>query len=118
MPDSKPTDVDSLGRAGRELYDSVTAEYELTQWELSQLTAAARLADRLDMLHTAIAETEPMAHNRHGELVANPLLAAERNTALALARLLAALRIPTGDEEAQPQRRGGARGFYQRAGRR
>ena len=107
------TDSDAaFGPAGQTLYDAVTSEFDLSEWELSQLTAAARLADRLEMLNAAIADTEPMSHNRHGELVANPLLAAERNTAQALSRLLASLRIPAGDEDAQPQRRGSFRGPY------
>ncbi|GAA4951959.1 hypothetical protein GCM10023224_40780 [Streptomonospora halophila] len=113
MTTREAPEPDAFGPAGRALYDSLTAEFDLNQWELAQLTQAARMADRLDAIHAELAHSEITHVNRHGEHVAHPLLAAERNASLALSRILAALRVPSGDDEdARPQRRTGVRGVY------
>jgi hypothetical protein len=92
---------------------SVTSAYELEEHEIALLVEACRTRDVLDRLAETVA--------REGELLAgkaHPGLVEARQQRIALARLLAALRLPAGAEgdhqsgARRPQRRAGARGVY------
>jgi hypothetical protein len=110
---SVPNGLDS---AGRQLWTSVTAEYDIEEHERLLLLEACRIADRLDRLATESAEERLTTTNFKGDEVANPKLVEARQQAIVFTRLLAQLRLPSGDEGdlTRPQRRGGARGVYSR----
>jgi hypothetical protein len=54
--------------------------------------------------------------NKRGDMIVQPLLVEQRQQSLVLARLVASLRLPSGETEEgellRPQRRGAARGSY------
>ena len=97
--------------AGKSLWKSVTDEYELDTHESLLLIQACRTADRLDSMAAELATSPLTLTNFRGDEVAHPLLTESRQQSLTLSRLLASLRLPSGDE-ARPQRRGAARGSY------
>ena len=97
--------------AGKSLWKSVTDEYELDTHESLLLLQACRTADRLDSMATELATSPLTLTNFRGDEVAHPLLTESRQQSLTLSRLLASLRLPSGDE-ARPQRRGASRGAY------
>lgn len=103
-----------LKASGKALWDSVIGEYELDVHEQQLLLQAARTVDRLDLLAKA-AEQSALVTNYKGDPVTNPAIVESRQQSLALARLLASLRLPSGEDEGlsgRPQRRGAARGSY------
>jgi hypothetical protein len=97
--------------AGRSLWKSVLDEYELDTHEELLLIQACRCADRLDSMAAVLASAPLTLTNFRGDKAAHPLLTESRQQSLTLSRLLASLRLPSGDE-ARPQRRGAARGSY------
>lgn len=97
--------------AGRSLWKSVVDEYELDTHESLLLLQACRTADRLDSMAAELATAKLTLVNFRGDEVAHPLLTESRQQSLTLSRLLASLRLPSGDE-ARPQRRGASRGAY------
>jgi hypothetical protein len=99
------------GPAGRKLWRSVVTDYQLEQHEECLLIQAVRCADLLDDLAEALDGAELTVTNRFGEPVTNPLITEQRQQAIVLARLLAAMRLPSGDEADRPQRRS-VRGAY------
>lgn len=103
-----------LKASGRRLWSAALADYELDVHE-ELLLQACRCADRLDRLEAEASNGSVTVTNYKGDQVANPALVEARQQSITLARLLAALRMPTGDEDGKlvrPQRRGGARGAY------
>jgi hypothetical protein len=109
-----------LQNAGRQLWSSVLDEYDIEEHERLLLLEACRIADRLDRL-AAESATEPLTtENFKGDEVANPKLVEARQQGIVFARLLASLRLPMGEVEGslvRPQRRGGARGTYNKGRR-
>lgn len=106
-----------LERSGRRLWRSIVDDYDLETHEQLLLSEACRVADRLDRLAEESAISTLTVTNNKGDEVANPLLVEARQQAVVFARLLASLRLPTGEEDGalqRPQRRGGARGTYLR----
>lgn len=101
-----------LGSSGRRLFRSVADEWELDVHEQLLLLQAARCADRLDELADAQKGQPLTTQNARGEDVTSPLIVESRQQSLALARLLASLRLPSGETDERPQRRGAARGAY------
>jgi len=103
-----------LATAGKALWRAVTVEYEIDQHELLLLREACRCADRLDRLAVEAAAGTVTVENHRGDQVAHPAMVEARQQSLTLARLLASLRLPSGEEtgERRPQRRGAARGSY------
>jgi hypothetical protein len=89
------------------LWRSVTSGFELDPHEGATLGAACVIADLLARLSAELASAPSV-------LADDGALAREyRLQALALGRLLAALRLPVEDTGAgRPQRRAGQRGFY------
>ena len=104
-----------LNAAGRRLWRDALADYEFDTHEELLLLQACRCADRLDRLAVE-AESNPVTVvNAKGDQVPPPALTESRQQSITLARLLAALRLPAGEdggELSRPQRRGGARGVY------
>jgi hypothetical protein len=102
------------------LWSSVVEEYDIEEHERLLLLEACRIADRLDRLAEESAGEPLTTENFKGDEVANPKLVEARQQGIVFARLLASLRLPMGDEEAglvRPQRRGGARGTYNKSRR-
>lgn len=102
--------------AGRRLWESVVADFDLDQHELVLLTEAIRTVSLLEKLEAETRCVGALVDSPQGRK-ANPAAVEARQQRIALARLLAALRIPTGevgDEQpnARPRRRVGVRGTY------
>ncbi len=106
------------GKAGAALWRDVLADYDLEQHELLLLREAVRTVDVLDSLTALVAAEGAVIKSPQGDK-AHPALVEARQQRITLARLLAALRLPAGEEGEQdrrPQRRGGVRGVYGVAG--
>lgn len=101
-----------LADAGRRLWASVATDYELDVHEQLLLHQACRCVDTLDRLAAVAADAPVTVTNAKGDEVPHPTLTESRQQSLTLARLLASLRLPSGDEGDRPQRRGSARGSY------
>ncbi len=82
-----------LRSGGRRLWDGITDDHELDDGQLATLEQACRQRDRADSLASAAASGDPSAL-RH-----------ERESALAMTRLLAALRLPDEKTGKRPQSR-------------
>lgn len=104
---------DDLAKSGRRLWEDVVRDYDLDVHEQLLLTEACRVADRLDRLADEAAKNPVTSLNVKGDLIAHPAMVEARQQAIVLSRLLASLRLPSGETDAtRPQRRGGARGAY------
>lgn len=114
---TKPTAPAGTKPGGRALWRSIVDDFELDEHELALLRQAVRTVDVIDKLQADIDKHGATVESPQGVKV-HPAIVEIRQQRLALARLLAALRLPTGDEaEAspsarlrRPQRRGGVRG--------
>jgi hypothetical protein len=98
------------------LWSSVAGDFELDEHETVLLVEAVRTVDLLDDLQAAVRRDGPLIDSPQGPR-AHPAVVEARQQRIALARLLAALRLPIGDEaeqsaSARPQRRAGVRGTY------
>jgi hypothetical protein len=103
-----------LHRSGRELWRAVLAEYELDSHERTILREACRTADSLDALQSQLEIDGLMSQSSQGERV-HPALVELRLQRVTFARLMTALRIPTGETTAGADRtqvRGAPRGVY------
>jgi hypothetical protein len=103
-----------LSGAGERLWLSIADAYELDVHEQVLLLEACRCTDRLDRLAEEAAAGTVTVTNFKGDQVAHPAMVEARQQAITLSRLIASLRLPSGEEEEQrrPQRRGAARGSY------
>ena len=113
---SIPRPPKGAGTAGRKLWRAVLGEYELEQHEVALVTALVRQVDRLDALEDLIT-AEGLMLTGHGTQKVHPAVVEARQSAIAVARIAAALRLPSGEQEdgedGRPQRRGAVRGVYQ-----
>jgi hypothetical protein len=110
-----PEAAEGLRAVARRLWNAVQAEFELGEHERALLTAMCRQVDRLDELE-ALITAEGLMVCGHGTVKMHPAVVEARQSAIAVARIGAALRLPAGeeDEDAQPgQRWAGVRGVYQ-----
>jgi hypothetical protein len=106
---------------GRRLWTDILTRFELEQHELCLLAEIVRTADLLDELVAIAAAEGLMVSGPHGSKP-HPAVVEARQARIALARLTAALRLPTGDEgeggqeelvrRRPQQRRVGVRGVY------
>ncbi|MBA3800221.1 MAG: terminase [Geodermatophilaceae bacterium] len=104
---TKPKPPPGTGAGGRRLWRSVADAYELDEHERAVLVECVRTVDLLDALDAAIRRDGPLTDAGR----AHPAAAEARQQRIVLARLLAALRLPTDDETGtRPQRRVGVRG--------
>jgi pyruvate/2-oxoglutarate dehydrogenase complex dihydrolipoamide acyltransferase (E2) component len=95
-PPEPPADLEA---AGRELWRSITATYELRADELRLLTEACRTTDELERLRVALAEAEPVVAGSKGQVRPHPLIAEIRAHRLALRGLLASIGIEDADAQ-------------------
>lgn len=104
-----------LGASGRRLWTAALSVYDFDVHEELLLLQACRCADRLDRLAVEADSTARTVTNAKGDQLAHPAVVESRQQSLVLARLLASLRMPSGETDAglvRPQRRGAARGSY------
>ncbi len=95
-----PKPPNRCGASGKRLWRSVLADYDLDEHELTLLRQAARIADACDDLQAIVDAKGPLAEVR-GILRAHPALVELRQQRITLARLIVALRVPLGEEEAR-----------------
>jgi hypothetical protein len=107
-----PPPPTGLQTSGKRLWRSVSGEYELEIYEQLLLLQACRCADRLDLLAIEASTNPVTVVNMKGDRVSHPALVESRQQSLTLSRLIASLRLPSGEEEGRPQRRGASRGSY------
>lgn len=113
-----PRAPQGAGPSGRRIWRAVLGEFELDEHERALVTALVRQVDRLDALEALISE-EGLMVSGHGTVKMHPAVIEARQSAIAVARISAALRLPSGEQDegqgaaAGGQRRGGARGVYQ-----
>jgi hypothetical protein len=106
---SVPKPPAGTGDAGQRLWDSVCEQYDLETHELVLLREATATLDVLAELDTAVRRDGTLTPS--GSKV-HPAVVESRQQRIVLARLMAALRLPSGDESDRPQRRVGVRGTY------
>src|SRR5215212_7785585 len=102
--------------AGRRLWLSVVSEFDLEEHETALLVEAVRTVDLLHELEARATRDGAVIDSPQG-LKAHPAIVEARQQRIALARLLAALRLPAGEDgdrqaNARPQRRAGVRTPY------
>jgi len=119
-PDKRPPAPANLGARARRLWVAINADYDLDEHELALAVEVVRTVDLCERLDEIIHRESVINASPHGER-AHPAAVELRQQRITLARLLAALRMPAGDEDDQPtgrrpQRRTGARGTYRMRG--
>jgi len=108
--------VPPMRAAGQRLWSSVTDAYDLDEHERALLVEAVRTVDLLTELDASVRADGALVDSPQG-VKANPAAVEARQQRIALARLLAALRLPAGGEDdqqanARPARKVGVRGVY------
>lgn len=98
-----------LASTGKKLWNRVLKEFELADHEELVLLQACRIADNLDRLQLDLGTGTMLLESSQGSRI-HPAAVEARQQSLALAKIMASLRIPFGDEDAQPQKRSGVRG--------
>jgi hypothetical protein len=111
MTENRPKPPAGLGRSGRALWRAVVADFDLEEHERQLLHETCRTRDLCDRLQGVLDEEGPMSESSQGVRV-HPAAVELRQQRITLARLLAALNVPTGETEEPAQRRAGARGVY------
>ena len=111
MSSKVPNPPAGLQKSGRALWRAVLGEYELDEHERTILREACRTADSLDALQALLDAEGLMSESSQGTRV-HPALVEVRQQRVTFARLLTALRIPTGETTGRTQSRGGPRGVY------
>ncbi len=115
MTDTPDTETPSgLRWSGRRLWEATVSDYELTEHETGLLLQACRTLDALDVLQARLDADGPMVESSRG-LRAHPSLPEMRQQRITLARLLAAVGLPTGveDQDDRPKKqRRSVRGVY------
>jgi hypothetical protein len=103
---------DGLKWSGRRLWEATVSDYELTVHETNLLLQACRTVDTLDLLQAHVDVDGPVLDGPTG-LRTHPGLVELRQQRIALARLLAALGLPTGVDDDKKTQRRSVRGVYQ-----
>jgi hypothetical protein len=111
-----PKAPEGAGEHGSALWAEVVESWELDEHELALLREAVRTVDMLDRLHALVEAEGPVVDGGKAGRKVHPALVEARQLKIALARLLAALRLPDGEDgdegQGRRQRRVGARGTY------
>ena len=94
---SIPKPPADLKAPGRKLWRSVLEGFDLDQHELTLLRETCRTADVCDGLQRQVDADGIMSSSSQGSRV-HPALVELRQQRIALARMFAALRVPTGED--------------------
>jgi hypothetical protein len=98
-----------LDFGGSRLWKQISGDFELGQHEEAVLLQACRIVDVLDRLQVVIASEGVVVASPQGSK-ANPAVVEFRQQSVALAKLMASLRIPLDDASGRtPQQRVGVR---------
>lgn len=113
MPQNIPKPPTGLKKSGRALWTAVLTDFELDEHESATLLQACRITDHCDALQRLLETEGVMSESSQGSRV-HPALVELRQQGIALARLMSALRIPTGEQadDGRTQHRPGVRGVY------
>jgi arginine/lysine/ornithine decarboxylase len=95
---------------GKKLWKSVLDDFELAEHEMAQLEQACRVRDTIDALRARVEVDGVMISSSQGDRL-HPAIVEIRQQQLALARLLATLKVPGLEEDGSPSARG-VRGVY------
>lgn len=109
-----PPPPKGTGPSGRVLWTDVLGKYELEEHEQALLREAVRSVDQLDELHAIVKRDGTIINGPSGPRM-HPAAVEARQLRIALARVIAALRLPADDDTnglQRPQRRVGVRGIY------
>lgn len=106
---SKPRRPAGLKAAGRALWASIVADFEMNTAEAAQLEEACRTRDRIKELDAAVVNDGLMIASSQGMRL-HPAVTEARAQRLALARILATLGVPGLDEDLPASRP--VRGVY------
>ncbi len=90
-----------FGAAGRDLFADLTGRFRFSDVEMRTVNDACRTADVIAALQANIDENGVALVQPSGRIAANPACAEVRQQRLALARLIASLRLPTTDNRTQ-----------------
>ena len=117
MTGKPPAPPRGTGAAGKRLWGAVLAEFAFDEHELALLRQAVRCLDDLDRLNAIVRKEGLVVRGKSGPRM-HPAQVEARQLRLVLARILAALRLPSGLTAGgkSPQRRVGARGVYRLRG--
>lgn len=111
-----PEPPQGTGPSGRALWRDVLGKYELEEHEQALLREAVRSVDQLDELHAIVKREGAIVDGPGGSPRMHPAAVEARQLRIALARVIAALRLPADDDGSgalhRPQRRVGVRGIY------
>lgn len=109
-----PEPPKGTGPSGRALWTDVLGKYELEEHEQALLREAVRSVDQLDELHAIVQREGTIVDGPGGSPRMHPAAVEARQLRIALARVIAALRLPADDDGTlhRPQRRVGVRGIY------
>lgn len=107
---TRPKTPQGLKTAGKRLWRRVLDDFELDEHEESVLLQACRIVDLLDRLQSVI-DAEPVIVTSPQGAKTHPAVVEFRQQAVTLAKCMASLRIPMGEEEpgGRPQQRVGVR---------
>lgn len=109
MTDTAPKPPRDLQRSGRALWRAVLADFELDEHEQQLLHETCRTRDLCDRLQVVLDTDGVMSESSQGVRV-HPAAVELRQQRVVLARLLAALNVPSGEEGASAHR--APRGVY------
>lgn len=109
MTTTAPKPPTDLKRSGRALWRAVVAEFDLDEHERQLLHETCRTRDLCDRLQAVLDQDGPMSESSQGVRV-HPAAVELRQQRIVLARLLAALNVPSGEEDAGAHR--APRGVY------
>ncbi|WP_341957489.1 terminase [Microbacterium sp. LWH13-1.2] len=99
-----------LGKPGQKLWKSIDQQFDLAEHERTQLEQACRVRDTIELLREQVIKDGVMIRSSQGDRL-HPAIVEVRQQQLALARLLATLKVPGLEEDDLPSSRP-ARGVY------
>ena len=96
---TRPRPPESLDDAGRQLWRSLVAVYELSPAELETLRQACRVVDIIARIDAVLIDSDLVVEGHHGQPRSHPLLAAAADQRRVLDALFRSLALPMPSEE-------------------
>lgn len=94
---STPRPPSGLGTRGRKFWRDTVRLYDFDTAEQQLLVEVCRTLDRLDALEAVVAQDGPTITGSMGQTIVHPAIGEARQQRVVLARLVAALELPTED---------------------